>query len=165
MKSLIKKYYYKLILILVCSITLYLSYIKYSNRYIFRKKLILNDYFWSQNNKLETKINFKKKGIYNIFLKLKYNEKYPYYNIFLKYIIKDKNNNIIKDEIIEYQILDKITGKPLGKGFWKSKNIYLLLVNKMEFPENAEYNITVEQMMRKKELIGIEKIALEVYLI
>ncbi|MCP3659477.1 MAG: gliding motility lipoprotein GldH [Bacteroidetes bacterium] len=157
------KILYIIILFFFLMLVSFLLYNKFTRRPYYKSKLIFPNKYWDQNLKFKRKFLLNNNKVYNIFLKIKYNEQYPYYNIFLKCNIKDKEDNLIKNEIIEYIILNPKNGKPLGEGFWKCKNKYLLLTEKLRVPKDNEYIITIEQMMRKKKLYGIENISLEIY--
>lgn len=175
-----KKYINNISLIFVSLLGLYIAYLKYSKRPYCKSRILMPNSIWKSEDKIELKFNVKKNINYTIFLRLKYNEQYPYNNIFLKYEIenshlkhissekKTNESNKIKNKtfdngVIEFQILDEKTGKPLGKGIWKSKSLYLLLANKIQFPEDSIYNISVEHLMRKNNLRGIEEASLEIY--
>ena len=126
---------------------------------------------WNENDLLRFSFKPRRNRKYNIFLKFKHNNEYPYFNLFLNYkVIPGKFDDDNPDhsmteinETVEYKILDEVTGKPLGKGIALDKSLYLLIAKNIEFNTDSEYSIQIKHMMRKANLIGIKQISIEIY--
>ncbi len=150
--------------LLMIVLVTYLYYKNYSNTFYYKKSIYLPNKIWSSDNKAKFSIDVKNsEEPFNIYLSFTHNEKYPYYNLFIKYKIYDINNKVVEEGIMEYKILDDKTGKPIGKGFWKNKTLTLLLLNKYKFPKNQKYNFHIEHMMRKDNLNGIKELTMILY--
>ena len=83
----------------------------------------------------------------NIYVNLRNNNDYQYSNLFLIVGIDFPNNTSIVDTL-EYEITDA-EGKFLGAGFTDLKENKLEYKTNVIFPNSGEYNINVQQAMRK----------------
>jgi len=94
---------------------------------------------------------------YNLFLKLKANDDYPFSNIFLITSIESPNEQI-KMDTLEY-LMTSVDGKILGNGFFKNKESKLWFKKKYYFSQIGKHTINIEQALRKKgEIEGVEKL-------
>jgi len=94
---------------------------------------------------------------YNLFLKLKASNDYPFSNIFLITSIESPNQQI-KIDTLEY-LMASAEGKILGNGFSKNKESKLWLKKKHYFSQIGKHTISVEQALRKRgEIEGVEKL-------
>lgn len=86
------------------------------------------------------------------------NDDYGYSNLFLISEVKQGKNTIAIDTL-NYILADP-TGKWLGEGFGKEKQVRLLYKDKVTFPEKGSYSVNVRHGMRTTNLKGIEKIGI-----
>ncbi|UCS93612.1 gliding motility lipoprotein GldH [Echinicola marina] len=94
-------------------------------------------------------------------LRIKYNDSYDYYNIYVKYILKDSLDSLIDNQLLDIYLFDPKTGKPLGDGFG---NTYTQL-DTIPFKNKGQQmplKVQLIQYMRSKELKGIESIGLKI---
>ena len=91
----------------------------------------------------------------NLFINLRNNNNYQYSNLFLIVAIDFPDNNRFIDTL-EYEMTDA-EGKFLGEGFTDLKENKLEYKTNVIFPVTGEYNVHVQQAMRKGgEVNGIE---------
>lgn len=91
----------------------------------------------------------------NVFLNLRNNNNYQYSNLFLIVDIDFPNNTSIVDTL-EYEMTDA-EGKFLGTGLTDLKENKLEYKTNVVFPVSGEYNINIQQAMRKSGSVeGIE---------
>ncbi len=117
----LKKTLHKKIKILIISIlsTLALSSILQSNKYFIRaqqciyyrlsSKVTIPARGWGSGNVITKDVTPKKDGLYNIYVLLEYDEKYPYHNIYLKcatVISKDKSSEAEVNTLFDKMITD-----------------------------------------------------------
>lgn len=93
----------------------------------------------------------------NVFINLRNNKEYEYSNLFLIVGIEFPNNTNIVDTL-EYEMADT-QGKFLGTGLTDLKENKLEYKTNVVFPTKGEYNINVQQAMRKSgQINGIESL-------
>jgi len=93
----------------------------------------------------------------NLFINLRNNNNYDYSNLFLIVDINFPNNTSIVDTL-EYEMTDT-QGKFLGEGLTDLKDNVLEYKANVIFPLTGEYNINVQQAMRKSGAVeGIENL-------
>lgn len=93
----------------------------------------------------------------NMFINLRNNNNYQYSNLFLIVDIDFPNNTTIKDTL-EYEMTDA-QGNFLGSGLTDLKENKLEYKTNVAFPIIGEYNINIQQAMRKSGAVdGIEKL-------
>ena len=93
----------------------------------------------------------------NLFINLRNNNKYQYSNLFLIVGIDFPNNTSIIDTL-EYEMTNA-EGKFLGDGLTDLKENLLEYKTNVIFPVTGEYNINVQQAMRKSGTVeGIENL-------
>ncbi len=83
----------------------------------------------------------------NIYVNLRNNNDYQYSNLFLIIGIDFPDNTSVIDTL-EYEMTD-VEGKFLGTGFTDLKENLLEYKTNVIFPKSGEYNINVQQAMRK----------------
>ena len=103
----------------------------------------------------------------NLFINLRNNNKYDYSNLFLIVDINFPNNTVFVDTL-EYEMTDA-DGKFLGDGLTDLKENKLEYKTNVIFPVTGEYNINIQQAMRKsgavegiKNLSGITDVGLRI---
>ncbi len=103
----------------------------------------------------------------NLFINLRNNNDYQYSNLFLIVDINFPNNTSFIDTL-EYEMTDA-KGKFLGEGFTDLKENVLEYKTNVIFPLTGEYNINIQQAMRKSgavegitDLEGITDVGLRI---
>ena len=103
----------------------------------------------------------------NIYINIRNNKEYQYSNLFLIVGINFPNNYQVVDTL-EYEMADA-QGKFLGTGFTDIKENKLEYKTNVTFPTEGNYEITVQQAMRKsgdvdgiKLLKGVTDVGLQI---
>ena len=102
------------------------------------------------------------KDYYNLLLSLRNGREYPHYNIYINYAILDSTNQVLDEELRNFQLFDQKTGYPFGNG---SGNLYehqFELLTEYQFPYNGDYKIRYEQYMRYDSLPEVYSIGARV---
>ncbi|PSK99870.1 gliding motility lipoprotein GldH [Cecembia rubra] len=91
-------------------------------------------------------------------LAVKYNNDYPYRNLYIRYVLKDSTDHIFESQLINIPLFENTSGKPLGKGYGSTYTRYdtLPLTSKVPYSK-----IEFLHYMRLEELKGIEAIGLK----
>lgn len=91
------------------------------------------------------------------YMAIRYNDSYDYHNLYVKYIIRDSDDNIMQEKLINLQLFDSKTGRPQGEGFG---NTYTFMQRLSTRKEGTNYQFI--QYMRLPQLSGIEAVGLKV---
>ncbi|GGF20213.1 hypothetical protein GCM10011339_05290 [Echinicola rosea] len=93
-------------------------------------------------------------------LRIKYNQDYDYYNLYVRYLVKDSLGQVVNNELLDMNLFDPKTGKPLGNGYGYSftQTDTLPLRN---FKEHEKLTVQFIQYMRSNDLDGIESVGIK----
>jgi gliding motility-associated lipoprotein GldH len=86
---------------------------------------------------------------------------YPNYNLYVKMTLSDSNGVVLADKLLDYELYDEKTGKPMGKG----NSIYQfnsIALPAYDFPYEGSYRVSLAQYMRFVELPGILSVGIRV---
>lgn len=101
---------------------------------------------------------------YDIVLLVKNTPDYPYQNLYITYYLEDDASHLLHKELKNYMLFDVKTGKPLGRGRWKSKSHTLLVAANHHFSHPGSYALKLEHFMRTDTLPGLQAIGIKVIL-
>lgn len=91
-------------------------------------------------------------------LAVKYNNNYPYRNLYLRYILTDSLGEVMESELINIALFESTSGRPLGKGYGSTFTKYDTLAFQNQEPYQK---IEFLQYMRLEDVEGIEAIGLK----
>ena len=117
---------------------------------------------WYSDSSIVFNFNSQDEIDLNFNLSLSYSNEYPYQNIYTSYSLLDSSKNILKSEMIEYQLFDKKYGFPLGSGVFQDFVLDSLVIESISLNKNSEYIFLVKHSMREEKLNGISRIALDI---
>jgi len=117
---------------------------------------------WYSDSSIVFKFNSQDEINLNFNLSLSYSNEYPYQNIYTSYSLLDSSKNILKSEMIEYQLFEKKYGFPLGSGVFQDFVLDSLIIESISLDKNSEYIFLVKHSMREDKLNGISRIALDI---
>jgi len=144
----------KIILLLVISLLI----TSCSDPAIFDKYKSVSNTEWHKDSIINFKFNpLDTISRNNLFINLRNNNDYQYSNLFLIVDIDFPDNTGFKDTL-EYEMTDA-QGNFLGSGLTDLKENKLEYKTNVVFPIGGEYNINIQQAMRKSGAVdGIEKL-------
>ncbi len=94
-------------------------------------------------------------------LRVKYNDNYDYHNLFVRYILKDSTGNMVENDLLDLQLFDQKSGRPLGEGFGKSyTKVETLPLQKLV--GGNKISVQLVQYMRSEALNGIESVGIKI---
>jgi gliding motility-associated lipoprotein GldH len=91
---------------------------------------------------------------------IKYNDTFEFHNLYVKVLLEDSLGRVLQDSLINIELFDSKTGKPLGDGFGNIFTKYDTLPF-VEF-QNQPLKAQFIQYMRKDQLEGIEAVGLKI---
>ncbi|GAB2762830.1 gliding motility lipoprotein GldH [Salinimicrobium soli] len=86
---------------------------------------------------------------YNLFINLRNNSDYKYSNLYVITELNFPNGKVLSDTL-QYEMA-KPSGEWLGTGFGEVKESKLWYKENFRFPEAGEYEVTIQQAMRKRD--------------
>lgn len=90
---------------------------------------------------------------------VRYNEVYPFSNLYLRVILKDSAEQPLENKLINMPLFDSKSGKPLGKGFGSS----FTKMDTLPFDWDASTReVVIYQYMRQENLKGLESVGVKV---
>ncbi|WP_339044687.1 gliding motility lipoprotein GldH [Cardinium endosymbiont of Tipula unca] len=97
---------------------------------------------------------------YDLVLLVNSNAIYPYQNLYIRYCLEGEE--VSESAMIELQLFDKKTGKPLGYGWGDTKLYQFSLLSNYIFKKTGVYRFQLEHVMRQKVLLGIERVVFRI---
>lgn len=91
-------------------------------------------------------------------LAIKYNNDYPFRNLYVRYLLRDSLDQVFESHLINIPLFENTTGKPLGKGYGSHFTRYDTIPLASMEPYSK---IQLVQYMRLEDLKGIESIGLK----
>ncbi|MEX2592136.1 MAG: gliding motility lipoprotein GldH [Anditalea sp.] len=92
---------------------------------------------------------------------IRYNDSFEFHNLYVRFLLKDSIGQHLADSLINIDLFDSKTGKPLGDGFGNVFTKYDTLPLTQVF-ENQKIKVQFIQYMRKDNLQGIEAVGLKI---
>lgn len=90
---------------------------------------------------------------YNIYFNLRNTMEYPHYNIYISFKLKDSLNQVLHQELVNFDLFDAKSGDPLGKsGLGDIFDHQFLLLENYEFQETGLKRLELQQYMRYDSL-------------
>ncbi len=99
---------------------------------------------------------------YNLYATFRNSSSYPFYNIYFQYTLKDSSENILREQLTEYNFFDPKTGQPLGSGLGDLFDHSFLLEEKYRFDFTGAYSLEFQQFMRMDTLPFIVSVGAKV---
>ena len=99
---------------------------------------------------------------YRILCNIRNTNSYPFRNIYVQYALADTTGNIMSSGLINRELFDATTGKPLGSGFGDVYDHSFPLAENLSFPYRGEYDVSITQYMRRDTLPDVLAVGLRV---
>lgn len=99
---------------------------------------------------------------YQVFFHIRNAVFYEYYNLYVSAVLLDPTGQKIHSKLHEMYLMDKKTGKPLGKGAGDIFDHSFLALKNQRFTKPGTYTLRLTQYMRKNPLPGIMAVGIKV---
>lgn len=103
-------------------------------------------------------------GNYHLKLTVRYDQKYPFYNLFIKGNIFGQTDSFSLEKPLELILFDPVTGKSLSETNKSIGEKSILLFPELSLEKGEIYQIKMEQLMRQDSLSGILSINTSLHL-
>jgi gliding motility-associated lipoprotein GldH len=123
----------------------------------------LPEAYWLADSSKSFEFNIEDPSLsYNLYFNIRNGLEYPHNNIYVNYIVSDSANNVLDEELRNFQLFNSKTGYPLGNG---SGNIFEhqfdLLVD-YTFPFAGKFNLNIQQYMRYDSLPEVYSVGVRI---
>lgn len=102
------------------------------------------------------------KATYKVFYQMRYDNDYPYYNLWVNRILLDEQGNMISKKLQGMDLFHAASGEPYGAGFGNYFDYKILSDSAQRFTKPGKYTLRIEQNMRTDTLKGIASVGIEI---
>jgi len=88
----------------------------------------------------------------NLLATFRNSSKYPFYNLYFQYTLSDSLDNVLIQQLEEYNFFDPKTGEPFGSGLGDLFDHSVMLEENYKFLAKGTYTLQFEQFMRMDTL-------------
>lgn len=92
---------------------------------------------------------------------IRYNDTYSFHNLYVRVLLADSLGNNLLDSLVNIELFDPKTGRPLGDGFGNVYTKYDTLPWIGSTPKE-KLRVQFVQYMREEELKGVESVGLKI---
>jgi len=131
---------------------------------VYDRNIDFENQAWKE--KLRLKFTFKVQDNsvpYDLFYNVRYTNTYPYYNLYIGYVLRDSaGKEITKNVPQNMNLFNPTTGEPYGDGLGDLFESNILGIQSYTFPYKGTYTFEVKQYMRKDPIEGVASFGLSV---
>lgn len=99
---------------------------------------------------------------YNVYYNLRNSLSYPFRNIYIKYSLTDSSGNVMKTDLVNGDLFEAVSGKPLGSGLGDVFDHHFPILSDYTFPGKGPFIIELKQYMRRDTLPEIVAVGIRV---
>ncbi len=99
---------------------------------------------------------------YNVLFNIRSSADYDYQNLFFSYMLKNASGTVLDSALVEENLFDPITGKPLGQGFGNYSDLQIPIITNTRFTDTGSYQLNLQQFMRTESLAGVVSVGARV---
>ena len=145
---------------LIAGIALFMT--SCGNSYIYESYKKLPDKAWLADSVYMFDFEVKESQKIDLSCLIRYSLDYPYHNLYIQYALKDLLGNTLNSALINMNLFDPKTGKPLGKGWGGIYTQNIPFLQGYLFDSEGVYSLKVQQRMRMDTLPEILSVGLGV---
>lgn len=135
------------------------------DQFVFEENVRLPEEYWHADTLI--RFDFTIGSVeqdHNIYMNLRNGMAYPYYNLYVKYFLRDTAAGLIASELVNFNLFDSKTGKPYGSGLGDVFDHREPVLSDYQFPYAGDYTIEFQQFMRLDSLPKVLSIGAKVEL-
>jgi gliding motility-associated lipoprotein GldH len=118
---------------------------------------------WSVDEQIQFEFEVETNAIvYELYLSLRHTLDYPFHNLYFQYQLIDQDENILKERLVNLELFDSKTGRPIGSGIGVYRDLETRIEEGISLNNNGKYKVVVMHYMRPDVLQGIQSIGIKV---
>jgi gliding motility-associated lipoprotein GldH len=126
-------------------------------------KIDATNNYWTQKTQMDFPFEVTDpNATYKMFYQIRYNNDYPYYNLWVNRILLDEKGNMLSKKLQGMNLFQSASGEPYGAGFGNYFDYKIMSDSIQKFPKAGKYTIRIEQNMRMDTLKGISSVGVEI---
>jgi gliding motility-associated lipoprotein GldH len=130
---------------------------------IAESKIDTPDNYWAQKASMDFPFEITDtQSTYKVFYQIRYDNDYPYYNLWVNRILLDEKGNTISKKLQGMDLFHAASGEPYGAGFGNYFDYKILSDSTHRFLKAGKYTLRIEQNMRTDTLKGISSVGIEI---
>jgi gliding motility-associated lipoprotein GldH len=130
---------------------------------VFEDNVAIDGEFWHQDSLITLLFNIPENNLaYDVFVNVSNESNYPSYNLYFKYSLLDSVGTVLENELVNIDLFEPKTGKPLGSGLGDIFDHRQLLLDDYKFPNSGKYTISFQQYMRVDSLTNIRSMGVRI---
>lgn len=134
-------------------LTIFCSFASCDESRVFEENSDIENKIWIADSILNFDIDIQEsKETYNLYINIRNSVSYPYENIYLTYYLKDTLGNQLESELVNFNLFDPKTGRPLGDGLGDIFDHQFLVLDNYKFQKPGRYVLQLQQYMRMDSL-------------
>lgn len=92
---------------------------------------------------------------YNILYDVRNTASYSYYNLYVRFFLRDANDSLLLTRLDEMYLMHPKTGRPFGDGLGDILDHQIITLQDHHFPDTGLFTMEIQQYMRQDPLEGI----------
>ena len=130
---------------------------------VYENTVDFNNAYWLADSVKSFEFNIAQASSeYNILFNIRNGVEYPHRNVYVFYTIRDSTNNVLDEELRDFQLFHPKSGYPFGNGSGNLREHHFDLLMGYKFPYEGQYKISFEQFMRYDSLPQVYSIGVQV---
>ncbi|MCG8476185.1 MAG: gliding motility lipoprotein GldH [Cytophagales bacterium] len=130
---------------------------------IYEKDVSFEQQEWLISEQPEFEFEIKKAGQHcNLLVNIRNGVEYPFQNLYFKYALENESGDTLAQELVNVQLFDSKTGKPMGVGLGSIYDVQKSVLKDFEFQKTGNYLFRIKQAMRSDTLAGVVSAGLRV---
>ena len=130
---------------------------------VYENTIDFNNTYWLADSIKSFEFNITEpRSEYNILFYIRNGVEYPHRNVYVFYTIRDSTNNVLDEELRDFQLFHPKSGYPFGNGSGNLREHHFDLLMGYKFPYEGQYKISFEQFMRYDSLPQVYSIGVQV---
>ena len=130
---------------------------------VYENTIDFNNAFWLADSIKSFEFNITEpRSEYNILFYIRNGVEYPHRNVYVFYTISDSSNNVLDEELRDFQLFHPKSGYPFGNGSGSLREHNFDLLMGYKFPYQGQYKISFEQFMRYDSLPQVYSVGVQV---
>lgn len=130
---------------------------------VFEENKDIEDKSWHVDSLISFDFKINDASIaYDVYTNISNESAYNFYNLYYKYALRDSTGEIFRSELVNVDLFEQKSGKPLGDGLGDIFDHRQLILDDFLFEQAGLYSLSLQQYMRVDSLQDIRSVGVRV---